>query len=99
MTDLEATIEGCRQAHGRLAELVQGLSDDATRAPSLLPGWTVGHVLTHIARNADSMTRRIDGAARDKIVDQYRGGAAGRSGEIDQGAFRAATALVADVLD
>ena len=22
-------------------------------APSLLPGWTRGHVITHIARNAD----------------------------------------------
>jgi len=30
-----------------------GLSDDDTRAPSELPGWSRGHTLSHIARNAD----------------------------------------------
>jgi maleylpyruvate isomerase len=34
------------------------------RAPSLLPGWTRGHVLSHIARNADGITRRDRPGAR-----------------------------------
>ena len=29
------------------------------RSPSLLPEWSVGHVLTHIARNADSVVWRL----------------------------------------
>jgi hypothetical protein len=29
-----------------------GLSDDDTRAPSELPGWSRGHTLSHIARIA-----------------------------------------------
>ena len=32
-------------------------------APSLLPGWTVGHVLTHVARNADAYTNLLTWAA------------------------------------
>ena len=30
------------------------LTDEDMRAPSLLPGWTRGHVVTHLARNADA---------------------------------------------
>ena len=34
--------------------------DPATvSAPSLLPGWTVGHVLTHLARGADAYARLL----------------------------------------
>ncbi len=29
--------------------------------PSRLPGWTVGHVLAHLARNADALTNVLDG--------------------------------------
>ncbi|WP_433476112.1 maleylpyruvate isomerase family mycothiol-dependent enzyme [Spirillospora sp. CA-142024] len=35
------------------------LDDADARAPSLLPGWTRGHVLTHVARNADGGTRLL----------------------------------------
>ncbi len=44
------------------------------RGPSLLPEWSDGHVLTHLARNADSVVRRMEGAARGELVDQYPGG-------------------------
>lgn len=30
------------------------LTDEDVRAPSLLPGWSRGHVITHLARNADA---------------------------------------------
>jgi len=55
-------------------------------------------VLTHLARNADSVLRRLDGAARGEIVDQYPGGVAGRHGEIEAGASRLAHELVLDVV-
>jgi maleylpyruvate isomerase len=57
----------------------------------LLPDWTVGHVLTHIARNADSVVRMLDG------LDQYEGGIDGRRADIEAGARRPADVLVADV--
>jgi maleylpyruvate isomerase len=84
-------------SHRRLFAALEDLPDDVARRPSRLPDWTVGHVLTHIARNADSMTRRLAGAARDEVVDQYPGGTAGREAEIEAGAGRPAAELVADV--
>lgn len=65
--------------------------------PSLLPGWTVGHVLTHLARNADSHLRRSDAARRGEFVDQYLGGLTSREAEIEAGAARPAAAIVEDV--
>jgi maleylpyruvate isomerase len=91
-------IAGCRAAHARLREAVTGLTDDIVRRPSLLPGWSVGHVLTHLARNADSVVRRLDGARRGEVVDQYVGGFEGRAAEIEEGAGRSADALIADVV-
>ena len=54
-------------------------------APSLLPGWTVGHVLTHLARNADSMVRVLDAAERGEVVERYPGGMPTRNADIDGG--------------
>lgn len=92
-----ADIDLCRRAHARLAKVVAGLDDDAVRAPSLLPGWSVGHLLSHLARNADSVVRRLDGARRDEVVDQYPGGPEARNAEIETGAARPAAELQADV--
>ena len=90
-------IDGCVAAQAALLADIIDLSDDAARRPSLLPGWSVGHLLTHIARNADSMTWRLEGAARGELRDQYPGGLEQRSGDIERGAGRPAAELVADV--
>ena len=92
-------IEGCRRSHQVLLERLAGLTEDQARAPSLLPDWTVGHVLTHIARNADSVVRRLEGAVRGVIVDQYPGGYAGRAAEIAAGANRSPSELLEDVAE
>lgn len=65
---------------------------------SLLPGWTVGDVLTHLARNAEAMVRRVEAAERGEVVDQYIAGAEGRAAEIEAGAGRSVEELIADVL-
>jgi maleylpyruvate isomerase len=95
---LRADIDGCRVAHLRLGATLELVTDDVARRPSQLPGWTVGHVLAHLARNADSHLRRIAGAARGEVVDQYPGGPEGRAAEIEAAAGRPAAELVADVL-
>jgi maleylpyruvate isomerase len=84
-------------AHRRLLATLDGLDDATARRPSRLPGWTVGHLLTHVARNADGFVRRFEGARRGEVVDQYAGGMAGRDSEIEAGAARPAAELVADV--
>src|SRR4051812_41263303 len=85
------------------ADLVKGLhetqwSDGDIAEPSLLPGWTRGHVLTHIARNADGIADTLAGALRGEIVDRYASWDA-RNAAIEEGAGRSFAALVADVRD
>lgn len=55
--------------------------------------------MTHLARNAEAMVRRVDAAARGSLTDQYVGGATGRASAIEAGARRPAVDLVADVRD
>jgi maleylpyruvate isomerase len=97
--DAEAMVlvEGCRTAQAALLDDIADLSDDVARRPSQLPGWTVGHVLTHIARNADSLVWRLEGAARGELRDQYPGGLEQRANDIEEGAGRPAAELVHDV--
>lgn len=96
-------IGGMRRAERHLDEHLSqlrrhGLLDDGwMRGPSLLPGWSRGHVLTHLARNADSMTRAFEGAVRGEVVARYPGPPGTRDREIDAGADRSAADLVADV--
>jgi maleylpyruvate isomerase len=84
-------------AQSALEAALSDLSDAVAHGPSLLPGWSVGHVLTHIARNADSVVWRLEGAARGEERDQYPGGLAQRAADIEAGATRPAAALVRDV--
>jgi maleylpyruvate isomerase len=83
--------------HAALLADLDGLTDLQAAGPSALPDWSVGHLLTHVARNADSVVRRLQGARRGEVLDQYAGGVEGRRSEIDAGAGRSAAELVADV--
>ena len=42
-------------SHGPAAGHRRQLDDAAIAEPSLLPGWTRGHLLAHLARNADAL--------------------------------------------
>jgi maleylpyruvate isomerase len=84
-------------AEARLFSTVRAADDSAVRAPSLLPEWTVGHLLTHLARNADSHARRTAAARAGIVVDQYPGGRSERAAEIEAGAGRRAATIVEDV--
>ena len=48
----QIVIDGATAAHAVLVDRIRRLTADEIRRPSLLTGWTVGHVLTHLARNA-----------------------------------------------
>jgi maleylpyruvate isomerase len=92
-----ALVDGCVVAHAALLADLTDLSDAVARGPSRLPGWSVGHVLTHLARNADSVVWRLEGAARGELRDQYPGGLEQRTADIEAGAGRPASELVLDV--
>ena len=80
-----------------LVSVVAALTDDQAREPSLLPGWTRGHVLTHLARSGDGDTRTVEGAIRDEVVDKYPEGSEGRERDIDAGAGRPVAELLDDL--
>lgn len=95
--ELDATIAGCTTAHRRLEETIESIDDKVVRLPSLLPGWSVGHVLTHVAANARSHVRILDAALAGEAVEQYPGGYEQRARDIEVGATRAADELRTDV--
>jgi maleylpyruvate isomerase len=97
--ETSAAIEACRAAHKRLIATASGIDDETARRRSRLPDWTVGHVLTHVARNADGHTHRLEGALRGEDVPRYPRGSDARDRGIEEGAGRPARELAADVAD
>jgi maleylpyruvate isomerase len=99
MNELERDLRGSIAAHRELEATLTLLGDQHVGAPSLLPAWTVGHVLTHIARNADSFVLLLQAANRGEVGQQYPGGLEQRNADIERGAVRGTGEIVADVLD
>jgi maleylpyruvate isomerase len=50
---------------------VAGIDDDTARRPSLLPGWDVAMLVTHLARNADGHTTVAEGARVGEARRRY----------------------------
>ena len=98
MNDLDRNMAGAAKAHAEVVATMQTLDDAQVSQPSLLPGWTVGHVATHIARNAEGHIRMLQGAMRDEVVPMYPGGTQQRTADIEAGSTRAAADLTADVV-
>jgi maleylpyruvate isomerase len=94
--DREQELAQVDDATRRLMATLAELDDDGVRQPSLLPGWTRGHVITHVARSADAMSRLLAGAAAGLSVPAYASAEA-REAEIAEGADRPAALLAADV--
>ncbi len=93
---IERDVAGCLAAHRHLLGTIEHLGDGDVRRPSRLPGWTVGHVLTHIARNADGLGRMLDGAAVGEARPMYDSWDS-RNADIVAGAGRSAAELCDDV--
>jgi maleylpyruvate isomerase len=72
------------------------MSDTECREPSRLPGWSRGHVLTHVARNADALVNLLTAARTGNSVPMYASPQA-RDADIETGADRPAGELVADL--
>lgn len=95
--ELNHQVEGCAAAHQRLLADLDGRDDEWCRADSALPGWTRGHVLAHLARNAESHARMFAAASEGRETEQYKGGRPARNAAIEAGARRSARDLIADV--
>lgn len=96
-TVINRQVEGLAASHQLLLERLVGLTDEMVSRSSLLPDWTVGHVLAHIAQQGDSISRLFLAAEEGEIADQYEGGFAARVTAIDEAASRTAAEHVTDV--
>jgi len=83
------------RATALLLARIEGLDGDPA-APSLLPGWTRGHVLTHIARNADGLGNLLTWARTGVVTPQYPSWEQ-READIAAGAGRPWTVQVAAI--
>ena len=97
MNDVDRDRAGAARAHRAVVATLHDLTDQLVKEPSLLPGWTVGHVATHIARNAEGHLRMLDAAKRGEVAAMYQGGPQQRTDDIEAGALRSAAELLADV--
>ncbi len=96
---LDDAVAGCALSHQRLLGWLDELDvlDGVDVAlPSLLPGWTVGHVLTHLARNADGSRRMLEAAAVGEERPMYPS-SDHRTAGIDAGASRPFAAQLRDI--
>lgn len=61
MTDHARDLEAVREATDRLLSAMGEIDDSSVVGPSLLPGWSRGHVLAHLSRNADALVNVLQG--------------------------------------
>jgi maleylpyruvate isomerase len=95
---IDRYVTGCAAAHQRLLGHLDELGAELDpRQPSLLPEWTVGHVLSHLARHAESQVGVFAAAAEGRATERYPGGREGRRAGIEQGATKPGDELVGEV--
>ena len=77
MADHVRDLASVRDATERLLTAAGKLNNDSVAEPSRLPGWTRGHILAHLARNADALVNVLAGRpmyasaeARDADIDR-----------------------------
>jgi maleylpyruvate isomerase len=91
--ELDRDLTLAKEEHRRLLDALDALIEADSldmAAPSALPGWTCGHVLTHITNSGDGHAGIFDAAAEGRIAQQYPGGVEGRAADIEAGSTRPA---------
>ncbi|MDX3518123.1 maleylpyruvate isomerase family mycothiol-dependent enzyme [Streptomyces scabiei] len=92
MMDHARDLASVREATDRLLTAAAGLDNAAVTEASRLPGWTRGHVLAHLARNADALVNVFEGRP-------MYASAGARDADIERDAPRPLKEQLADVRD
>ncbi|WP_167154037.1 maleylpyruvate isomerase family mycothiol-dependent enzyme [Streptomyces sp. MBT27] len=92
MIDHARDLASVREATERLLTAAAALDNASVAEPSRLPGWSRGHVLAHIARNADALVNVLAGRPMYASAET-------RDTDIDRDAPRALDVQRADVRD
>ncbi|MGW1588882.1 maleylpyruvate isomerase family mycothiol-dependent enzyme [Streptomyces sp. NPDC002386] len=90
MIDHAHDLACVQDATERLLTAVGKLDNAALAEPSRLPGWTRGHVLAHLARNADALVNVLEGRPMYESAEA-------RDADIERDAPRPLEAQLADV--
>jgi len=93
---VDLTIARISEATGRLIGSASALTDGQLREPSLLPGWSRAHVLTHLARNADGLSNLLTWARTGVETPQYPS-QEDRDAQIEDGSGRPAAEIIKDL--
>ncbi|MFL6113038.1 MAG: maleylpyruvate isomerase family mycothiol-dependent enzyme [Catenulispora sp.] len=96
--DAPALLAQISEATAHLLTSAAELTDEQLRGPSLCEGWSRGLVLADIARNADGLTNMLNTAATGKVTPMYESDEQ-RAADIEAGAARSGTELLADLRD
>ncbi|WP_161962289.1 maleylpyruvate isomerase family mycothiol-dependent enzyme [Nocardioides speluncae] len=67
----EPDLTAVHDATTRYLQTVDASTDSLLREPSVLPGWSRGHVVAHVALNALGFARALDGITHDKPAPIY----------------------------
>ncbi|MFI1967607.1 mycothiol maleylpyruvate isomerase [Streptomyces cinnamoneus] len=92
MIDHVHDLNAVREATDRLLSAVGELDNAAVAEASRLPGWSRGHVLAHLARNADALGNVLEGRPMYPSAEA-------RDTDIERGAPRPLETHLADLRD
>lgn len=92
------SVNEVANAEALVAKFVSDLSNEEVAADSLLPNWSRGHVLSHLANNARGLSNLIEWALTGVKKDMYIS-VEQRGIDIDEGAKRPGNEIVADFLE
>lgn len=92
MMDHARDLASVREATDRLLTAAAKLDNAAVTESSRLPGWTRGHVLAHLARNADALVNVLQGRPMYASAET-------READIERDAPRPLDVQLADVRD
>jgi maleylpyruvate isomerase len=92
MNDHVRDLASVRDATERLLTAVGKLDNASVTEPSRLPGWSRGHVLAHLARNADALVNVLEGRPMYASADA-------RDSDIERDAPRPLSVQLTDLRD
>ncbi len=95
--DVPSDIGAVATSHDALLRTIEHLDDARVRQPSLLPDWSLGHVLTHVARNADGLAN-LARWARSGIRTPMYESRDRRDADIEAGSGRGVGEIRADLV-
>lgn len=95
VSDIRRRTDLIAMADARLRRSLRDVDPEVVvRRPSLLPGWSIGHVLTHLAQNAEGL-RRLLTWARTGVETPMYPPSVDRDADVAAGALRSGPDILA----